>query len=1051
MTCANPRALLRAVAIALLIAHIVCAQTPKTTTPRAEAQAELDNFMATLMPAKTEEERRETLAARKDLTNLEAAKALMTRGERLVLHGEYAAALNLHKSALDIVTELKDEAGVALAINLIGRTRHAQNEYQAALELYEQSLALWTKLGGKEAEIADIFNDQARTYYALREYDKAQSHYEKAMKSAQGAGNKKAIAIALNGFGIIRYYRGDPKAALDFYQQSLRLCEEIGDKENGSNALNNIAQVYNMLGNFRQAIEFYEKSIRVYEELGAKKRVARSLANLANVYTTLNDHLMTIKVLQKSIAISEALDDKPNLAMAVHNTGRVYYKQGNYDLALHYFQKTLVLREAVGVKAQTINLLNSIGDVYRALGRYEQALEAHRKALSISEEINERRSIGFSFEGIGGVYEAQGNYPAALENFAKSLQIAEQMNNRPIIADSLVYIAVIYEAQGNYPKALEYADRAATLARELGLPNPLWRARTTAGQSHRALGHLAEARAAFEEAIRAIEDLRGLVAGGEREQQKFFADKLAPYTAMIELMLVEGNEQEAFAYAERAKARVLLDVLKSGRVEINKALTSAERKRERDLSGELTVLNEQVKREREREKPDAARFNELLVRQQKARLDYEAFQANIYAAHPELAVQRGEARTATLEELGALVPDEKTALVEFVVGEDRTLVFVITKSDKAQPQQIKSVPELHAYTLNIKRADLTKRIANFRQQLAARDLLFSVGAKELYQLLLAPAAAELQGRTRLILVPDGALWELPFQALLSPQNEYVVEWHALSYAPSLSVLGEMARRRKTRGTHQADKATLLAFGNPVLDAVRENVGRASNNQMMATANGRTFAALPEAERQVRALATLFGAGRSRVYTGKDALEEKLKREAGSYRIVHLATHGVLDDVSPLYSYILLNGSDNESNRPGAIKTSNGAPAAVREDGLLEAWELMQLNLHTDLVVLSACETARGRIGHGEGMIGLSWALFVAGSPTTVASQWKVESASTTELMLSFYRHLQSASGNASKAETKAEALRQASLSLLRSQRSAHPFYWAGFVIIGDGN
>jgi Uncharacterized protein conserved in bacteria len=1049
MSCASPRTLLRAFTLALSLAAIVCAQpqaNTRTQATRAEPQSELNNFINALMLAKTEEQRHAMLAARKEFVTLESAKALMARGARLVLQGEYAAALNLHKSALDIVTQLKDEAGIALAINLIGRTRHAQNEYKAALELYEQSQALWAKLGGHEAEIADIFNDQARTYYAMRDYDRAQEQYEKALNVAQVSGNKKAVAVALNGFGIVRYYRGDPKAALDFYQQSLRLCEELGDKENGSNALNNLALVYNWRGNFRQAIEFYEKSIKLYEELGARKRLASSLVNLANVYNSLDDHLTSIKVLQKSIAISEALDDKPSLAMAMHNTGRVYFNQGNYDLALHYFQKSLALREAVGIKAQTIALLNSIGDLYCEQGRYEQALEAYRKALSISAEINERRSVSYSFEGIGSVFQSQGNFPAALENFEQSLQVAEQINQRPRIAYALVKVAVIYQAQGNHQKALEHADRAATLARELGMPGPLWRALTLAGQSHRALGQTVEARAAFEEAIRAIEGLRVLLAGGERERQEFFANKLAPYTAMIELLLAEGDARGAFAYAEKAKARVLLDVLRGGRVEINKALTLQERERERDLSSELTVLNEQVTRERE--KPDAARLNELLVKQQKARLDYESFQSNLYVAHPELAVERGEARPATLDELDALLPDANTALFEFVVAEERTLLFVITKT-----KQNRTGLDLRVYTLDITRAELGKRVAAFRQQLAARDILFGAEAKQLYQLLLAPAAAQLQSRTRLIIVPDGALWELPFQALKSAQDEYVIERHALSYAPSLSVLAEMARRRhEARGHNKLDATTLLAFGNPSLAAPRSN---AEAGPRTAPTNN-TLAALPEAEHQVRALAELYGSRRSRIYTGAVATEEHLKREAGNYRIIHLATHGVIDDRSPLYSHVLLNASGSESNRQPATQSSGNVPVSIREDGLLEAWELIQLNLHTELVVLSACETARGRIGQGEGIIGLSWALFVAGNPTTVASQWKVESASTTELMLSFYRHLQPSSGRKAyadtfKPQTKAEALRQASLSLLRSERYSHPFYWAGFVMIGDGN
>jgi CHAT domain-containing protein len=192
-------------------------------------------------------------------------------------------------------------------------------------------------------------------------------------------------------------------------------------------------------------------------------------------------------------------------------------------------------------------------------------------------------------------------------------------------------------------------------------------------------------------------------------------------------------------------------------------------------------------------------------------------------------------------------------------------------------------------------------------------------------------------------------------------------------------------------------------------------------------------ALPEAEKQVRALGRLYGAARSRVYVGADASEERMKTEAGNFRILQLATHGILNNASPMYSHIVL---------------AQGA-AGAHEDGLVEAWEMMNLDLKADLVVLSACETARGRVGAGEGVIGLTWALFVAGSPATVVSQWKVESASTTELMLEFHRGLLPTKKRPHT--STATSLQQASLKLLNSREHRHPFYWAGFVVVGDGN
>jgi CHAT domain-containing protein len=403
----------------------------------------------------------------------------------------------------------------------------------------------------------------------------------------------------------------------------------------------------------------------------------------------------------------------------------------------------------------------------------------------------------------------------------------------------------------------------------------------------------------------------------------------------------------------------------------------------------------------------------------RARLEYEALETNFYVAHPELKVQRGEASIIKAEELAALAPDSSSALLEYVVDDDQTYLFAITKAVGH------AEPEVQVFTIPIKRAELAKQIESFHTQLSGRDLGFRDSAHKLYDLLLKPAQGALRGKTNLVIAPDDKLWELPFQALLTRDGRYVMEKSAVSYVPSLTVLREMQAHR---GKHQAGRRaktadnSLLAFGNP-------DIGEKTIERAALTLRHEKLDPLPEAEKEVKALGQLYGNAHSKVYIGPDAREDRLKAEATQARVLHFATHGVLNNASPMYSYLVLAQGDKN------------------EDGLLEAWELMQMDLRADLVVLSACETARGRFGAGEGVIGLTWALFVAGAPATVVSQWKVESTSTRELMLGFHRDLRAPSR---KPVTKAEALRQAALKLMRNPATSHPFYWASFVLVGDG-
>jgi CHAT domain-containing protein len=276
----------------------------------------------------------------------------------------------------------------------------------------------------------------------------------------------------------------------------------------------------------------------------------------------------------------------------------------------------------------------------------------------------------------------------------------------------------------------------------------------------------------------------------------------------------------------------------------------------------------------------------------------------------------------------------------------------------------------------------------------------------LYRLLLAPVERDLAGQAAVVIIPDGPLWDVAFQVLQPNPRHFLIEQMVVSYAPSMAVLRETLRlardRRAAPPTHE-----LLALGNP---AGQEP--------------------LPEAERQVREIEKLYGPQHSRVLIGEAASQGRLKADAANYRVLHLASHAVLDGVNPMYSRVLLARSAGDA-------------------GSLEARELMQFNLRADVLVLSACETARGALA-GEGINGMLWAAFVAGAPTTVASLWRVESASTTELMIGFHRNWLEA--RRSKGPfAKAAALQKAAVSLIAGGKYAHPFYWAGFILVGSPN
>ena len=761
---------------------------------------------------------------------------------------------------------------------------------------------------------------------------------------------------------------------------------------------------------------------------------------LGDVYLAQGDYVRAADNYQKVLTLAEKLGSKEGIAALSVKMGNLHYQQGNFAQAMEHYLKSVRLYEELGSKIEITYPLANLGNAYFALGNHEKALEHYQQILKIYEQLSSRSGAAWLRNQIADVYAAQGKTEPALAQYELSLKAHEELGNKPMQAYSLYGIGRIRFTEGKYAEAIVLFTRAAVLARAGNSPENLWKILNLLGQTHRALHENEQARQAFAEGIAVIEQLRSQAAGDERDRELSFESKTTPYLEMVELLVEKNDLPGAFVYAERAKGRMLLDVLRHGRADITRSMTPDERDKESTLNASMNALSSQIRREIVLPQPDQTKLANIESRLQQARLEYEAYETRIHAAHPELKIQRGNAKALTVSEADALIPNEQTALLEYVVAPEKSYLFVLSRTKTVSQEKTNRV-ELKVFSIAITSRELTNRVTQFREALAGNSLGFREPAHQLYDLLLRPAQKELESKTVVCIVPSGELWELPFQALLSQQDRYVLQDHALFYAPSLSVLREMRKNGAARGqvgelrdsesasilkvtaAATADAPSLLAIGNPSLSA--NLVSRAKSKDRSLSLGD-----LPEAEREVKDLGEIYGPKNSKILTGSAAQEETIKAEAGQYPILHFATHGLLDDENPLYSRLLL-----------ASSTEN-------DDGFLEAREIMNLNLHADLVVLSACQTARGTIGPGEGLIGMSWAFFIAGASTTVVSQWKVDSASTARLMVDFHRARHGA--DKPPAVSTAEALRRSALKLMADPKYRHPFFWSGFVVVGSG-
>ena len=907
--------------------------------------------------------------------------------------------LETHRGALS--------AGLGRELAAAARAHYMASRYEPAFDGYSLALRVGETSGDAETRIraleglGNVERFRGRPAEAL-------VWLERARTEAEAASDTAAVGRILGATGAARRMLGEFAASLEIFERELTIFEGLHDAEWIGRTQFNIGTTLGALGRCGDAIPHLERARESAEAAGTPAAAVNAYNNLGLCHQELGDYAAALEAYGHCLQIAEASGSEAELAPTLENLGNVYRSEGAPQRALDAFHRSYAIASAQGEKHFMADALESEGSLLLELSRLGEARSSLERALALAEESHRLSVVTWASADLAEVSSRLGDRPRALALLQRCLEAAEQMEELPLVARTRRQIAALNLDDHQPEAALDQAGRAAEIARRYRLLEELWPALMVTGRAQRALGHPEAAEQALREAVDVVEELRAHAGGPESDRAAFLIPRVAPYQELVSLLADGGRTWDALSVAERSKARVLLDVLAGGRVAIGSALTKDERAEEARLEADVRSTNSELRALLLQAQPDASRRKALEDARSARRVALENWRTQQYAAHAELRVQRGESSPLAREDLRRLLPDGRTALLEYSLAGERGYLFVLRSGPDGEPA-------VSVHRLVVAPDEIVRLARDLRERLARRDLEFDATAARLYGSLLAPAGDALRGARHVVLVPDGALWELPFQALRPPGGRYLVEDVSVSYAPSFSVLRDM--RAHPRAPAQPGHA-LLAVGNPDLGA---GARRRSPSVLLSE-----LVPLPEAEAQVREIARLYGPGQAAVRVGAEARESWLKQEAAHYRILHFATHGLLDDASPLYSQLVL--------------------AAPREgdadDGLLEAREILDMSLDADLAVLSACETGRGTSGTGEGLIGMAWAFFVAGCPATVASQWKVEAASTSKLMLAFHRALRAG-------QAPAEALRRAALARLHQAGGRHPFYWAGFVAMGD--
>lgn len=837
-----------------------------------------------------------------------------------------------------------------------------------------------------------------------------------AVKSPDGQEKKKRILEVITRARELARRSGDPAAESECVRNMSKLCRHHGDdgiplaKEALDIAVRSgdpdaIAAATYTLGLARRrrndiagAIEDLRIASSTLDQLRDPRVGLDPLAMKAYLeiqYGLLRDGLRTAYQLREEAHHYGWIHGE---GLAARRLARIHYMLGSTEMARTYwasaYLKAVESRDAIG---QTY-MLNNMAACDFLAHDFDRAIQGFRRAIASVRPGFADSDLAGIRSGLVSALLATGRIPEADRELNEMTELARRSGDTATIIRALTTQSETRLAQGRLREALAAAEDALSrpYVQPMGSESLVWPAASAGARSLRRLGRTTEAIAWLRRAIADIEEHRSRISAGDDVASRYYDDKLDPYAELAELLVRRGDAAEALQLSERIRARALVAILGQGRIDVSASMTKSETERERDLNARLAELNHKLL-----EKPSSEDSPALTASRDALRLELDRFREELFVARPELRLRR------PLDAGTIAVPEElrDTVVIEYLVREHGVIVLTTRRGQRGNAITTGVFVPISKRRLE---ASANALLRAFR----ARDAGYRDRARRLYDLLLLPVEQEMRARRRVCVIPDGVLWRLPFHALIDRSGRHVLERTALFYAPSLRTLALAAGPSPDENLRQ-----LLAFGDPKLS-------KKAAADAVAFQRDANVGALPDAADEVQAIHRFYPSDAAKVLVGAEASESAFKREAGRYRVLHIAAHGLFDESAPMYSALLLSGSEDGS-----------------EDGFLEAREIADLQLNSEIAVLSACDTARGRYGAGEGLIGMSWALQAAGCPTAIVSQWEASSKPTARLMIAFHRNLL---GGA----TKSDALRKAALELMKDPRHAHPFYWAPFVLVG---
>lgn len=998
---------------------------------------------------------------------------------------DYDKALDYYENALEIFMEIDDKSDMANTLNSIGGLYHYRDQYEDALKYYEKAYEIFRETGDKQGKGKSL-NGIGSSYYELSLYNEALNYHEQALEIFKKIDDIRGVGRCLGSIGIIYIVQGDYDKALDYYEQRLEITREIGDIRGEGHILHNIGNTYSYLGQYDKALEFLKKSLEIRQETGDRNAVGSSFLSLGVLNFYLGQHRKALDYLEQSIEILREIGDRSTEGYSLSSIGAIYNYLGRYDKGLEYLEKALKIRRDTGHRRGEGNNLNNIGSLYNRLGRYDIALDYHKqayeilkdigirqgegnslnhigsiyyrfeeyekaleyydRALKIMREINYIRGEAGSLRSIGSVYHRLGHYDKAAGNHEQALDISREIGDIRGEANSLYNIALVYNSLGQYNKAISHYKDSIEILQRIELIEQLWQVQISLARGKASLNKLIKAADIFEQGLNNLEKVRTGIADLSFRDM-YMDEKLSIYDEYIELLWKIHQEnpndnynEKIFEIFERKKGRIFFEQIAGIRSSNYSGIPESVLEKENDIMNMINTLEN--RRIDEISKPERD-LNRIALREiekqiSDLRSEQEKLKKRIKTDYPDY-YQLKYPDTINLSTLQKDVLEEDEMILIYNISNDISILLLIGKEHFSLHHISSNNDDLSENIQQYLSLKIESSNMDLRGRIIYPEMTEMHETPRIYDMLFPKsvqiAIADIRN---LFIIPTGPLYQLPFEALMKDDGNYLIETHSISYLSSASLLKILRETQDRRRRYPAHP--LLAFANPVYAEPGSFMGISElRSETYRSFLGDAFTALPETEEEVMAIKEILQAP---LETNPLQLREKASRSnvfqlnennlLEQYRYIIFACHGILP------------GEINHILQP-ALVLSDPDPNTGSE-GFLTMADILSLSLNADLITLSACNTGIGMEDKGDGIMGLSRAFMYAGTPAVNVNLWSVETMSAKALNVGFYQNL-------SKGKNLSDALRDIKLRMLKGdfgQRWKHPFYWAPMIIFGDG-